>query len=142
MAVWVALARVRLLLPGNHSLKGKRHVLRRVIERVRARHPVSVGEVAEQDNWQVAVIGVAAVGNDAAFAKSVIDAAVGSIRGITDAPVADVGRALLGPESLSLESMGGSFDLAALEGRFDVGPGGDDDDDDGGRRRRDREREG
>jgi uncharacterized protein YlxP (DUF503 family) len=121
--VYVALARVRLLLPGNHSLKGKRHVLRRVIERMRARHPVAVGEVAEQDKWQVAVLGIAAVGNEAAFVQSVVDAAVGAIGGTTDAPVAGVERGLLGPEALSLEASGASFDLAALEQRFDVPEG-------------------
>ncbi len=127
--MYVALARVRLLLPGNHSLKGKRHVLRRVVERIRARHPVAVSEVAEQDKWQVAVLGLAAVGNQARFVQSVIDAAVGSIGNRTDAPIAGIERGLLGPESLSLEEAGASFDLDALEQRFDLG----EDDDDGTR---------
>jgi len=126
--MFVALARVRLLLPGNHSLKGKRHVLRRVVERIRARHPVAVGEVAEQDKWQVAVIGIAAVGNEARFVQSVVDAAVGSIGRNTDAPVAGIERGLLGPEALSLEETGGSFDLDALAERFELG---EDDDEDG-----------
>ncbi len=121
--MYVALARVRLMLPGNHSLKGKRHVLRRVIERVRARHPVAIGEVDMQDKWQVAVIGIAAVGNEAAFAQSVVDAAVRAIGGITDAPVASAERGLLGPESLSLDAAGASFDLGALQERFDVEAG-------------------
>ena len=121
--MYVALARVRILLPGNRSLKGKRHVLRRVIERIRARHPVAVGEVAEQDQWRLAVIGIAAVGNEAPFVQSVVDAAVGAIHGITDAPVASVERGLLGPESLSLDAAGGSFDMAALEDRFELDDG-------------------
>jgi uncharacterized protein YlxP (DUF503 family) len=119
--VYVALARVRLLLPGNHSLKGKRHVLRRVVERIRARHPVAVGEVAEQDKWQVAVLGIAAVGNEAHFVQSVVDAAVGSIGIHSDAPIAGIERGLLGPEALSLDAAGGSFDLDALAERFDLG---------------------
>lgn len=123
--MYVALARVRFLLPGNRSLKGKRHVLRRVIERIRARHPVAVGEVGEQDKWQVAVIGIAAVGNEAQFAQSVVDAAVRAINGVSDAPVVSIERGLLGPEALSLESAGGSFDLAALEDRFEVDEDGD-----------------
>ena len=128
--MYVALARVRLLIPGNHSLKGKRHVLRRVIERIRARHPVAVGEVAEQDKWQVAVLGIAAVGNQAQFVQSVVDAAVGSIGATTDAPVAGIERGLLGPEALSLEETGGSFDLDALEQRFGLGDDPDADDSD------------
>jgi hypothetical protein len=128
--VYVALARVRLLLPGNHSLKGKRHVVRRVVERLRARHPVAVSEVAEQDKWQVAVLGLAAVGNEARFVQSVVDAAVGAIGGQTDAPIAGIERGLIGPEALSLEETGGSFDLDALEQRFGLGDDPDADDSD------------
>lgn len=120
--MYVAVGRVRLLLPGNQSLKGKRHVLRRVLERVRARHPVAVAEVADQDKWQVAVLGLAAVGNEARFVQSLLDAAIGAIGGVTDAPIADVERGLVGPEALSLESAGASFDLAALADRFDLEP--------------------
>jgi len=120
--MYVAVGRVRLLLPGNQSLKGKRHVLRRLLERVRARYPVAVAEVAEQDRWQVAVLGLAAVGNEARFVRSVLDAAIGAIRGVPEAPVADVERGLVGPEALSLESAGASFDLAALADRFDLEP--------------------
>jgi uncharacterized protein len=127
--VYVALARVRLLLPGNHSLKGKRHVLRRILERIRSRHPVAAGEVAEQDKWQVAVLGIAAVGNQAHFVQSVVDAAVRAIGINSDAPVAGIERGLLGPEALSMEETGGSFDLDALAERFDLG--GDEGDEDG-----------
>jgi uncharacterized protein len=118
--MYVAVARVRLMLPGNYSLKGKRHVLRRVLERIRSRHPVAAAEVAEQDKWQVAVIGIAAVGNEAPFVQSVVDAAVGAIRGITDAPIAGIERGLIGPEALSLDAAGGSFDLAMIEERFEL----------------------
>lgn len=116
----VALARVRLLIPGNHSLKGKRHVLRRVLERIRSRHPVAAAEVAEQDKWQVAVIGLAAVGNEASFARALLDAALGTLSTTTDAPVAEVERGVVGPEALSPDAAGGSFDLPFLESRFGV----------------------
>ncbi|MBN1773893.1 MAG: DUF503 domain-containing protein [Deltaproteobacteria bacterium] len=120
--MYVAVGRVRLLLPGNQSLKGKRHVLRGVLERIRARHLVAVAEVADQDKWQVAVLGLAAVGNEVAFVQSVLDAAVGAIGGVTDAEIVDVERGLVGPEALSLDSTGASFDLAALADRFDLEP--------------------
>jgi uncharacterized protein YlxP (DUF503 family) len=69
----VGVLRFVLQIPGAGSLKGKRHVLRKVLDRVRARFNVSVAEVADNDLWQKATIGVAAVGNDRAFVNEVLD---------------------------------------------------------------------
>ena len=60
----VGVLRLTLYLPENHSLKGKRAVLRSMKSRVQAKFNVSVAEVAEQDTWQTIVLGVAQVGND------------------------------------------------------------------------------
>ena len=43
----VGICKVRLRLPGNHSLKGKRGVIKSVISRVAARFDVSIAEVDE-----------------------------------------------------------------------------------------------
>jgi uncharacterized protein YlxP (DUF503 family) len=49
-------------LPDAHSLKGKRQVLRRLKDRLRARHNVSVAELSEHgDLWQRATIAVVSV---------------------------------------------------------------------------------
>lgn len=60
----VGVLQLTLYLPENHSLKGKRAVLRSLKSRVQARFNVSVAEVAEQDTWQTIVLGVAQVGNE------------------------------------------------------------------------------
>jgi uncharacterized protein YlxP (DUF503 family) len=60
----VGVLQVTLYLPENHSLKGKRAVVRSVKARVRTKFNVSVAEVAEQDVWQTIVLGVAQIGND------------------------------------------------------------------------------
>lgn len=62
----VGVLQLTLYLPENHSLKGKRAVLRSVKSRVQAKFNVSVAEVAEQDTWQTIVLGVAQIGNDRA----------------------------------------------------------------------------
>lgn len=69
----VGVLRFVLQIPGAGSLKGKRHVLRKVLDRLRARFNVAVAEVADNDLWQKATIGVAAVGNDRAFINEVLD---------------------------------------------------------------------
>ena len=58
----VGVLRLELLLPDNHSLKGKRSVLRRVKARVRDKFNVSIAECDEHDTWQRAVLGVSQVG--------------------------------------------------------------------------------
>jgi len=60
----VGVLRLTLYLPENHSLKGKRSVLRSIKARVQSKFNVSVAEVAEQDVWQTIVLGVAQVGNE------------------------------------------------------------------------------
>ncbi|HJW88804.1 MAG TPA: DUF503 domain-containing protein [Dehalococcoidia bacterium] len=68
----VGILTVRLRLPENHSLKGKRQVVKSVIQRVRNRFNVSVAEVEDQDLWQLATIGVACVSNSAAHVNEVL----------------------------------------------------------------------
>mgnify|MGYP001597411952 CR=1 FL=1 len=60
----VALGMVELHLPDVGSLKGKRHVLKGLKEKVRARYEVAVAEVDHQDLWQRAALGVAVVSGD------------------------------------------------------------------------------
>lgn len=55
---------VSLYLPGNHSLKDKRRVLKSLISRLRQRFNVSVAEVGDQDNWQRATIGLSCVSGE------------------------------------------------------------------------------
>ncbi len=56
----VALLSVELHLPGSQSLKDKRMVIRRLKDRLRALN-VAVAEVAYQDLWQRAGLGIVTV---------------------------------------------------------------------------------
>ncbi len=69
----VGLLRLRLRLPENQSLKGKRAVIASVMERLRRRFNVAVAETGENDRWQVAEIGVACVSNSGAHANEVLN---------------------------------------------------------------------
>ena len=59
---------IELYVPGAHSLKDKRSILKRVINRVRREFNVSIAEVDYQDMHQSAMIGVVTVSNDSAHA--------------------------------------------------------------------------
>ena len=60
----VGVCKIRLRLPENQSLKGKRQVLKSIISRVDNKFNVSVAEVDDQDLWQVATLGVCCISND------------------------------------------------------------------------------
>jgi hypothetical protein len=60
----VAAARWTMVIPGSDSLKGKRKVVKSLIEKVRHKFDAAIAEVGDNDLWQKAQIGVAVVGND------------------------------------------------------------------------------
>lgn len=72
----VALGMVELHLPDVGSLKGKRHVLKGLKEKVRARYEVAVAEVDHQDLWQRATLAVVYVSADARHASEVVSKAM------------------------------------------------------------------
>jgi uncharacterized protein YlxP (DUF503 family) len=59
----VGLSQITLHLPGCHSLKEKRQVIKSVMARVRQQFEVAIAEVDEQDRWQIAKLGVSCVSN-------------------------------------------------------------------------------
>ncbi len=69
----VGVCRLELLLHENFSLKGKRQVLKSILQRARKRFNISISEVEDQDLWQKAVLGVCAVGNDRQKVNSTLD---------------------------------------------------------------------
>jgi uncharacterized protein YlxP (DUF503 family) len=75
-AARVALGTVELHLPDVASLKDKRHVLKGLKERVRARFEVAVAEVDHQDLWQRATLAVAYVSHDSRHANEVVSKAM------------------------------------------------------------------
>jgi uncharacterized protein YlxP (DUF503 family) len=85
----VGVCRVAFSLPGNASLKGKRSIVRRIVERTRAKFNVAVAEVAELDAHRRAVIGVAVVSNDARHANSMLDHISAFMSGISEAVVTE-----------------------------------------------------
>ncbi len=85
----VGACRVVLGLHDNHSLKGKRGVVKRVIQRCRNRFNVGMSEVDDNDVLTRAVVGFVVVGNDRRFVNSVIDKVLDFIEELGDAPIED-----------------------------------------------------
>ena len=85
----VGVLRLELLLPENHSLKGKRSVLRQIKARVQNKFNVSIAECDDHDLWQRATLGVSQVGSDQPHVDSCLRNVVHFIE---DLQLADVGE--------------------------------------------------
>ena len=72
----LGVCKVRLRLPENQSLKGKRQVLKSITTRVRNKYNVAIAEVDDQDLWQLATLGIACVSNNAQQVNSVLSKVV------------------------------------------------------------------
>ena len=77
----VGVCKVRLRLPENLSLKGKRQVLKSITTRVRNKFNVSVAEVDDQDLWQLATLGICCVSNNNRHTNEVLSKVVDFIVG-------------------------------------------------------------
>lgn len=84
----VGVLRLEIILAENHSLKGKRSVLRTIKARVQNKFNVSIAECADHDLWQRAVLGVSQVGGDERHVDSCLREVV---RFIEELELAEVG---------------------------------------------------
>ena len=91
----VGVAKLRLRLPGNQSLKGKRKVIKSICERVRQRFNLAVAETDSQDLWQTGELGIVAVGNQGRFIDSKLDKAINFVEDMQLAEIVDVQRELI-----------------------------------------------
>lgn len=64
---------IDIFIVNSRSLKEKRGVLRRVIQRTRNKFNISIAEIGDHDSWKNAKIGFSVVGNDGGFVNSMMD---------------------------------------------------------------------
>ena len=86
----VALGTVEIHLPDIGSLKGKRHALKGLKQKLRQRFEISVAEVDHQDSWQRATLALACVSGDSRHANEVISKAMDFLEDNVDGYVTDV----------------------------------------------------
>lgn len=82
--------KLSLILPENHSLKGKRGVLRSIQARVSNQFNISVAECDDQDLWQSAVLGFSMVGSDQVLVEAALQKVIDFVGGLG---LAEVGAA-------------------------------------------------
>lgn len=70
----VGVLTLELYLGEADSLKGKRKVLKSLLERLKHRFNISVAEVGRQDSWHYATVGISAVSGENAHLQRVLAA--------------------------------------------------------------------
>lgn len=73
-----------------HSLKEKRMVVKSIVQRLKNKFNVSVGEVDEQDIHQIVVIGISAVCGDQKQVDSTLENLIDFVEENTDAEIINI----------------------------------------------------
>ncbi len=88
----LASLRIVLHIPQSRSLKEKRHVIRALKDRLQNKFNISIAEVDDNELWQRATLGVAAVANDGPFLDSVMTSVESAIAANPEVVIVDVER--------------------------------------------------
>lgn len=72
----IGACKIFLSIDDAFSLKEKRHIVKSIISRIKARFNASAAEVDLNDKWKNAVIGIACVSNDSGHADSMLSSIV------------------------------------------------------------------
>jgi uncharacterized protein YlxP (DUF503 family) len=101
----LAVLQFELLIPGAESLKDKRRVVQSVKDRLHREHQVSVAETGALEVMNLAVMGLACVGNDGGRLGQVLDHVTEKLRALSDAQLGDCSRQIIHSSQLA-ESTG------------------------------------
>lgn len=86
----VLLLKVTLRASWVHSLKEKRMVVKSIIQKLKNKFNISVGEVEEQDIHQTIVIGISGVCGTSAQVDSTMESIISFIEENTDAEIINI----------------------------------------------------
>ena len=78
----VGVLKLKLTIPENHSLKGKRGVLKSIQTRVANQFNVSVTECGDQELWQSSVLGFAAAGTSQPVVEATLNRVADFVEGL------------------------------------------------------------
>jgi uncharacterized protein YlxP (DUF503 family) len=85
----VGTLKIEFRLHDNRSLKGKRKVVKSIVDKVKSRFNVSVAEIGSNDIWQKIELGISAVGNDRRHIDSSLNRVLSYIDSLYLAPIVD-----------------------------------------------------
>ena len=71
----VGTLRIEFRLHDNRSLKGKRKIVRSMVDKVKSKFNAAIAEAGSNDKWQKIELGISTIGND----RRHVDASLNSI---------------------------------------------------------------
>jgi len=77
----VGVCKIKLRLPENSSLKGKRQVVKSITSRIRNKFNVAVAEIDDHELWQLTTIGICCISNDRRYTNRVLSKVVDFVVG-------------------------------------------------------------
>jgi len=87
--MFIGVCTIEMHIPESGSLKTKRHSLKSLKDRIRARFNVSVAEIGENDLWQKTSLAVAAVSNDKSHLNKTLDHVLDLVRSVPEVNLLD-----------------------------------------------------
>ena len=91
----VGVLTLELFISEANSLKGKRKILKSLLERLKHRFNISVAEVGRQDSWKHSTIGISAVSSETAHMDSILSTVVNFIEDHGGAEIIEMQKELL-----------------------------------------------
>ena len=77
----VGICTIKCRLPENSSLKGKRQIIMPITTRLQNKFNISVAEIDDNDQWQLATIGICCISNDKRYTNTVLSNVVNFVTG-------------------------------------------------------------
>lgn len=70
--MYIGICKIKIRLPENNNLKGKRKIVKSLRDRIESRFKVTIAEVGDNDLWQIATLGLACVSNDSKIIQQIL----------------------------------------------------------------------
>lgn len=77
----IGICTIKCRMPENSSLKDKRQIIKSITSRLRNKFNISVAEVGDNDQWQMATIGICCISNDKRYTNTVLSNVVNFVEG-------------------------------------------------------------
>lgn len=77
----IGICTIKCRMPENSSLKDKRQIIKSITSRLRNKFNISVAEVGDNDQWQLATIGICCISNDKRYTNTVLSNVVNFVEG-------------------------------------------------------------
>lgn len=87
--MYIGVLSLELYFPSVGSLKGKRSILKSVLDKIRSRFNVSAAEIGELDKWQKTICGICMIGNDKDYLGGALQKVLSFVENEKDLEVID-----------------------------------------------------